>query len=453
MQNRLRNYQNAILSFQHNVFNLGMHSTGRYMGFDTINKIGGLQFYLGHSGSNLEYTDPNSTPYGPIGVFLTPQGTIIMEDANIGPFQVDGNGGNAEYRYDLIYAQHDQVELSGGQDATYYLIKGPMNNPIRPQMPDHTRNTIIGYVRIPPGELADINNCTWLKQRCPDSGDGPDARLDSVNIFSQYQGMGLSQKIYTNPTVVDLGSNNFWQLENDGNEFRIYPTTPISLDAILVRDVIPTEGNRIHLLINENVKLYETSIVVDSDLIAKGYRGFTIRPQFFDAPLIGGFPVLRPSLNPNVGEIWEVTAIYMDSAWVVTNIGGKRPLIPTAPNTAPYDDNISSIVPGLTSNAFGIYTKPAAAKYPILFSATYHIGDLQDPGLDYAISFGMDLGTTNYIVLGTLSANAAGNNNNNTTGVWALMSQSSTGIVVHVNEYAHSLSQDLNFTFVIMRIG
>ena len=324
-----------------------------------------------------------------------------------------------------------------------------MAAPTKPNVPDILKNTIIGYVEVPANETGDINNCKWLKAKSPDSGDGPDARLDEVNIFNKYQGFALSKTTYALPTSKS-SSNYFWKLDNDGNVFKIFPNTKQNLDAILIPNIVPTEGNRIYLHINEYVSMYKSNITLfDQALVDQGYKSFNIRDQFFNSLSQNGIPITRPALNPGSGEIWEITLVFMDDQWVVTGIGGKRTIKPTAPNTGDYQDNLTQIVPGSNSNEFGIYTKLPDV-YPILLMSSYHVGDLKDPGLDYLIDFGKDLGTSLYKVFGSLRV-GSGASGANTVGVWTIVNQTTTSITIHVNEYAHNLAQDLYFDFIVFR--
>lgn len=319
-QSRLRNFQHPILSFEHNMFNLGLHSPGRYVGFDTLAKITGLTFNISHAGFDLRFISPNANNNGPIGVYMTPQGTLIQETAPIGQFTIDTNAGNTSVRYDVLYAAHDQVEIGGGGAATYIIVKGPIGSEIKPTVPNPLKNTILGYIKIPANENVDINNCTWIKAKSPDSGDNLDARLDYVNIFTKFQGYKLSSVTLTVPTFsanVSSIIRQFWQLGDDGNTFKILPSAfSYTLDAISLKDVPLQDGFRIYIQINEKVGLRPFT-VLDPTQIANGYRGFTFNPDFANS--FNSVNQILPSAN----EIWEVEALLQGNNWQIMKIGGR----------------------------------------------------------------------------------------------------------------------------------
>lgn len=453
MQNRLRNFGHPILSFEHNSFNLGLHSAGRYVGFDTLIKTAGLSFNIGHSGFNQIYQDPVSSIVGPIGVFLTPQGTIIRETGPIGPFTISTNAGNAKRRYDLIYAAHDEVEVTGGQDATYVLLKGNINDETKPLPPSTYKNTILGYVMVPAGESADIANCTWYKQRSPDSGDGSDARLDLINIFTKTNMEGVDSRIYITPfsSFFDGATTRYiWAFNATGNTFRIQGFGNVIMDGFSIIDAPLTDGLRVNVQVSSSVSIRRgMAMDVTSSQYIAGYRPIVYNPSFDTSP--------NEIQCPNLGETLELEFVLLSNQWVLTKVGGNLLTI-SAPTTGDYTDNILQIIAGYP-NAKLYVPSSKAQPYPILHVGKFHVGDLFDPGIDYAVNFldalgnPKNIGTVSYMVVGSLIDNSA-DHNGGSTGVWTVINgtKTATGFTLHVNEYAHSITQNLDFEYAIIRL-
>lgn len=328
MQKRLRNYKHSILSFEHNLYNLGMHNPGRYCGFDTMTPQGGLMFSINHTESGISYKDPNNSILGPFGMLLTPQGTLIMDDEEVVDelFVLETNAGNGEIRYDFLVFNHSQIQNSGGQPGTYSIIKGPINNPIFPVLTDPFKQIIVGIFEIPAG-TADINACTYTKAKCPDSGDGEDARLYENNIFRGLQGFNTSNRSYTDWTVesddIFSGSNvhsSLWELDGDANFYKIQPTGPVALDGIKLKNVPLQEGIEIKLLLNSFVAV-RSNFAFYPSYAAKGYRGLF----FFNESGNYLFPTGAPNqttyaIRPPVGREWVITLQYFSNRWNLMSI-------------------------------------------------------------------------------------------------------------------------------------
>lgn len=121
----------------------------------------------------------------------------------------------------------------------------------------------------------------------------------------------------------------------------------------------------------------------------------------------------------------------------------------TAPNTGSYATNILQLI-GVYPNMALYVPAPASGANPILYAGSYNVGDLQDPGLDYAITFPAALATASYYIMGTLISNGV-DANNDSTGVWTVRARTTTGFTLHVNEYAHSILQNLAFEYIIFQ--
>lgn len=320
-QKRLRNYLHKILSFEHNIGNLGMHNPGRYCGFDTLIRVGALQFNISHVATGQSYKDPINTTVGPLGMALTPQGVIITEDATLTGFNVPTNAGNAEIRYHLLVMEHNFVNLSGGQAATYFILSGPTNNPIKPVVANPFKQIPLGVIAMQPNSN-DVADATYTKWKSPDSGDGEDARLNDVNIFKAIQVLNRSNLTYTVPTATNVsGSINedLWQFENDGNVFTLEPAAPTLFSGFKIRDVSIQEGARIWIMANSNC-FFGQSYAWLPTYASKGFAKLFINPALNNATM----PTSTNGLvvNPSVGEHWEMEFVYYGGGWYLSKIGG-----------------------------------------------------------------------------------------------------------------------------------
>lgn len=327
-QQRLRNYKHAILSFEHNIFNLGMHNPGRYCGFDTMDVEEGdgpQQVILYHTASGLQYKDPVNTTIGPIGVVLTPQGDIIMETEAIGPIAIDTNSGNSETRYDLVVMNHNHTVIVGGQPATYSIIKGPVGNPIKPVLTDPLKQVAIGVIELPPNASAP-DTYIYTKSKSPDSGDGEDARLNDPNRFTAIQIDKKSSIIQQTPAATHtVGSvtNNFWDLKNDGNVFEIDPSLPpnttITCDGFRIKDATLQDGARIMIRCNSKL-IFRNSYASIPTYGPKGFKALKINQGMGNVIANAGYGVL--GVQAQAGEEWELEFVLEDDYWYLAKIGG-----------------------------------------------------------------------------------------------------------------------------------
>lgn len=325
MQTRLRDYEEEILSFDHNIFNLGLHNPGRYAGFDTLFKTNTLTFVIKHTNTGISYKNPVNNVIGPCGVLLTPQGVIIMEDEDLSALTIDTNAGNNTVRYDLVVCSHNHAVSAGGTAATYSVIKGALGSPILPIVPDPLKQIPVGVIIIP-ANAVDIADCTYEKTKCPDSGDGEDARLSDPNIFTSFQGFKSSDTAYPASGTTHtsgLHTAKLWELDNDGNTFKFLTEATNTIDGIYLKGIPLQEGMRINILTNNYYLLRESRYFEASDKYALGYRGFTINPG------IGNYPIASPGgggsllgIKPTVGEIWDIELVFKDNRWFVSKIGG-----------------------------------------------------------------------------------------------------------------------------------
>jgi hypothetical protein len=333
-QSRLRDFEEPIESFEHNIFNLGLHPPGRYCGFDSLvsTQVGAtLTFEIHHIGTGFSYKNQVDDTKGPIGLILTPQGVLIQQD-NVIALQIDSNAGNSEKRFDLVYLDHTFTVVPGGADATYAIKKGAVGTPIKPIVTDPLHHVAIGMIEIPPN-ATDIGDCIYVKMKCPDSGDGEDARLDTPNVFNATQFDKMDPQVYTieeDTYVSGANTARLWAVPPEGNTYQIMPIAGRTLDGFVVKDVQLQEGARISIMINENVTLRESILFLSQPVADKGYKAFKIPIGLANINVGGSGGASLFGVKPSAGEIWELQLLYFQGKWTLIGIGGagtKSPYI------------------------------------------------------------------------------------------------------------------------------
>lgn len=325
MQTVYRLYKNNLTSFQHNLFNLGLHKPGRLVGFDTLAPTGTLTFQVTHIGSGISYKMPNNTILGPFGMCISGQGVLIMEDSPVLNLSIDTNVGNNETRYDLLVLNHGHQNTTGAPPATYSILKGPLNNPIKPIPADPLKDIIVGVIIIPPG-AGSIAAAKYKKSKAPDSGDGEDARLNDVNTFKAIQLFNKSSTTFYlpnhTPSIAGLGNAGFWDLDENGNMFEALPTPtmgPQKFDGIKIPEIALQDGIEIKILINQYIQLRDPFTTnFPSSYYNNGYRPLKIHPSFYNVQ-IGS----TPAVNPPTNDLWIAHFIFYQNKWVLVNVGAQ----------------------------------------------------------------------------------------------------------------------------------
>jgi len=165
-QTRFHNYKRPVVSFDENQRLMGIVKSGRYAGFDTMTAVAGLNFEIAHTKTGVQKVKQDMSLTTKTGVFITPQGTIVNEDANIA-LSVDTNAGNAQIRVDLVIYTHNHVAVTGGSAAVPSIVKGALNSFTKPALPNAATQTIIGIILIPAG-ATDLTTATYLPSTHPD---------------------------------------------------------------------------------------------------------------------------------------------------------------------------------------------------------------------------------------------------------------------------------------------
>jgi hypothetical protein len=320
-QIRLRDYKEPLTSFNHNIMQF-TRKPGRFVGFDTLVQTATLGFNLAHAATGTTYKDEVQNTIGPAGVIMSTQGVFIIETATITGFTVDTNAGNTTDRVDLIVCNHQFLNLSGGQAATYSIIKGPIGNPVAAALPNPFFQTIIGRVLLPAG-ATDLAQCTYVKERCPDTGDGVDARLTDVNRFATFNQFNFSQTVYSNISNQETltGSKNGWNLNEDGNSFNLDYGFANFIDAIRIGKTTVQNGAIITLQINQFSTIRNNQTIQVADIL----RGFAsiIVPNNLANTLVTVGPDRVLAITPTDGALkWNVTLLKSDNQWIVTGVQG-----------------------------------------------------------------------------------------------------------------------------------
>ena len=159
------NYQQALGSYEFGREKLGILFPGRYCGFDT-KAYTGLTLALTHAASGIVQTDASGTQTAKTGSYMTPQGSVIQEDAQVTIGAVASNtSGNP--RIDLITAEYIKP-VSGSTAATYQVVTGtPGAIPVAPALPSAFKRVILGYLLVPTGTTVDLSTCTFTPATTP----------------------------------------------------------------------------------------------------------------------------------------------------------------------------------------------------------------------------------------------------------------------------------------------
>lgn len=313
MQKRYNEYRSAIISFEENIKYLGIMTPGRYRGFDTLNPTGALEFNIDHTQTGINQFDATGNPIGKVGIAYTKQGVVVTESEAVGPFTIDTNVGNNSIRYDYIVMRHEYVSAIGGSVATYSLIKGPLNNASFPTLTDPNKQVILGLIKMEPGSST-VASTNYTRQRTPDSGDEPDARINEINHFSKFT--TTTKASITGPNF-DTGYTglSLMTLANDGNVFPIIGVGGTLLDGVRILDSSLPEGAQFFLVADSTIGI-NNNRTLSAAAVAAGYKNFLIPNEF--ATDTGVIAAAAPGLKKIIEVIFTDNQLYVLN---VTNTG------------------------------------------------------------------------------------------------------------------------------------
>lgn len=375
MQRRLRDWQDPLLSFDHNsIIQLGAHRPGRFFGFDTMVGAGTLTVNIAHTQKGFVYKDPDENTIGPVGAWMTTQGVMITEDAPITALALGTNAANPFQRIDLLVANLEYIEIPGGIDADYSIIQGADGGPVEPGIGDF--QVIIGRFYINPS-ATDLTGVSYVKAPPPDSGDEPDAHLALPNNFTAINENGYDGNNLVLPEQINAfgsGNHSLWGISNKGNTFELNPTAVQNVDGLRIVNAINQDGAEVNLMCNANIR-FRANINLTVDELAAGYRPILFGDNLKTAADVYAeniptpVSVLQP--NPGTSTRYCVNIIRVAGIWFIKSVQGinfgsasSSKICQLAPS-AVYDE-LGALLPGGHAPAIVLTDNTPKSFYPIL---------------------------------------------------------------------------------------
>lgn len=143
---------------------VGLLEPGVYRGFDSYS-FNGTTVTLSHTQTGIEKT--NKTGDGKsnkTAIILTPQGSVIHEDAAV-ELVVSTNSGGANDRIDYVVGTHTYQNSSIGVDMVFSILQGPGDGS-EPVVSDVYNDVIIGKLIIPAG-ATDHTSTQYIRESRP----------------------------------------------------------------------------------------------------------------------------------------------------------------------------------------------------------------------------------------------------------------------------------------------
>lgn len=311
MQKRLIEYKAELLSFEANEKLAGVIPSAVYRGFDIVQGQAGLGFQLAHTvtGHRLTKKDLTQTPYR--GIWISRQGTTIIEDAPI-QLSILSNQYNYE-RWDVLVGEHIHDELTqGGLEATYTVIPGGDNT--EPSGISETQ-TVLGRIRVPANATTSAG-IIWERRPVPQLGGKLPALLAENNQFTG-QNSERHTTITTSQQSFDGLSRGILQGMNNANSYTVNNATGFILDLLPKRPL----GTMVSLTFKENATLRGFSNQLNGNDVAgisAGYRPLSVyvnNPLQNFTVLAGETATFRmvdvgtPVTKRPYGEYWSLVAL------------------------------------------------------------------------------------------------------------------------------------------------
>lgn len=216
-QKRFWNWEDDDYTLSLNHRDLLSMPPGLYAGFDAV--LGAsLTLQLVHSTTGIQITNLGKSLSNKWGMWRSKMGVFVHEDANI---NLAISAGDSTFpRIDLIVAEHEYSQVTGGASATYSVIEGtPAASPSAPSLTDANIQTIIGRIYIPANTTTlDEAGVIYTKERIPNYGnDSSIAHLDIEQLWTELQKF----QIVTNELEVATISANKIVLSTASNEYLI----------------------------------------------------------------------------------------------------------------------------------------------------------------------------------------------------------------------------------------
>lgn len=235
-QKRYHNYQRPVDSFDENRRLLGLLQPGRYRGFDGIASFSGLGAVIGHSGTGILQTNSdNTTQDGPVGIWVSPIGTIVHEPGNLASINFASNAANGFERIDAVYGEHQWLASPGGQAAIYGVAQGANGGPVKPVVSNPKVQVILGYMHIP-ANAANLSAATWEAASISLLGNADliinHPELDTRYARIAFQNTFTAMQHWSQASAFGAISVGNWTPDPSGNAFNGAGVAPVTINRI-----------------------------------------------------------------------------------------------------------------------------------------------------------------------------------------------------------------------------
>lgn len=218
------NWKDDDLSHDINRRTLGLIDAGLYRGFDA-NLIAGLNLELIHSVTGADAVDLSLAAETKFGLVITKQGSIVRDDTVISlPIN---NNLSGDPRIDVIYLEHEYLQVVGGVAASYGVVQGTASaTPVAPALVSPNKQVILGYLYIPDGTTSLTDpGVIYTKAIAPPFANDADIMYLSKNQTSTGHKIlkslsGIYQACTFTPTVPG-GNLGTLSVANKGNYFEV----------------------------------------------------------------------------------------------------------------------------------------------------------------------------------------------------------------------------------------
>jgi len=218
------NWKDDDLSHDINRRTLGLIDAGLYRGFDA-NLIAGLNLELIHSVTGADAVDLSLVAETKFGLVITKQGSIVRDDTVISlPIN---NNLSGDPRIDVIYLEHEYLQVVGGVAASYGVVQGTASaTPVAPALVSPNKQVILGYLYIPDGTTSLTDpGVIYTKAVAPPFANDADIMYLSKNQTSTGHKIlkslsGIYQACTFTPTVPG-GNLGTLSVANKGNYFEV----------------------------------------------------------------------------------------------------------------------------------------------------------------------------------------------------------------------------------------
>lgn len=207
-QQRFFNYKDDDLTWTLSRETLTLHKPGLYAGFDAV--LGpSMVLTLNHANTGLKSYSKTHVADAAYGVVISRQGTIVREDSSL-TFNIAANAGEA--RFDLIYMEHEYMDVQGGVAAVFGLVQGTpaassVNAPLHPALPNPAKQVAIGALYIPAGTTTSLASAFYYRL--------PYDYLLQTHDAATSVSTGIP--VYKNPPYALVtpndGVNHLWEIE------------------------------------------------------------------------------------------------------------------------------------------------------------------------------------------------------------------------------------------------